>query len=237
MGSSSVKADTFTGSGSLTTDTFESVKYTKIDWSTVASNEFNIFSVFVYEQGDVLLTDAFGEALGTTYLYESGTFYLDVTAANLDSWSITTTPTNGEYLSDGDTITGIGNTNSKLFNCHGDCSISWEGVATNEFDIFSVFIYEVGNILMTSTFSELTGTTNLFEDGTFYFDITAANLDSWSITVTLDEAATTQDPTATDGTPEGENTTDTEEAPLIGWSIGIITLTVFIYRYRKSNFS
>jgi hypothetical protein len=86
----------FSGSTDKTTDSFLTTgsKF-RLNWSATAENEFGLLSVFIYEVGhtvwaDSLLAtwDAAGEKSDSTVVFENGTFYLDIGAANLVTWSI-----------------------------------------------------------------------------------------------------------------------------------------------------
>ncbi|OLS27463.1 MAG: hypothetical protein HeimC2_11260 [Candidatus Heimdallarchaeota archaeon LC_2] len=245
--STSVSGDTFTGVGNKTTATFESVKYTKIDWTTTASNEFDIFSAFIEPIiEDVFFLDSFDGSTGTTYLYEEGTFYFDVIAANLDSWEITTTPTTGEYFTD--TTSGQGNSNTKLFECFGECEITWSTVAANEFDVFSAFIEPIEEKLFFFEFFDgASGSTFLYESGLFYFNVIAANLESW--TINLDITPATNDATlsdtsilddessslTTDNDKQSESSTDEEAVGFTGLLVLVAIVTKSIIRYNMKK--
>ncbi len=84
------------GSTDKTTDSFQIIgsKF-RVTWSAVAENEFGLFSLQVNEPGKTLWAewitvswDAAGEKSDSTVVFESGEFYIDISMANLSSWSI-----------------------------------------------------------------------------------------------------------------------------------------------------
>ncbi len=233
-----VSGDTFTGVGNKTTATFDSATYTKIEWITVASNEFDVFSTFIYKQGEALYGGSFDGSEGTTYLYDDGTFYFDVLAANIDSWEITTTPTSGDYFTD--TVSGIASANTKLFECFGECEITWSTVAENEFDIFTVFIEPiVEDLFFFETFDGDSGSTFLYETGIYYFQVLAANLVSWTINLDITPGTeTTDDPSNTDTseTQDGTDTSTDEESPgFVGTLVVTVFTTVYLIRHNSKK--
>jgi hypothetical protein len=179
-------ADTFTGTGDKTTTTFTVAKYSKIDWSYTKENDFDFFNAYIYQQGnDIFKASIGGAESGTSYYYSSGTYYFDVSSANIASWSITTTETNGEYLNDQDTISGSYSKSSKLFNAYGDTEITWSYTKENDFDLFNVYIYEIGKSIFVDNFSGESGTTQFYKTGEFYMKITSANIFSYTITINV----------------------------------------------------
>lgn len=241
----SVSGETFTGVGNKTTATFDSATYTKVVWTTTASNEFDVFSAYIKPiVEDVLFLESFDGPEGTTYLYADGTFYFDVLAANLDSWQITTTPTTGEYFTD--ITSGQGNTNTKLFECFGECEITWSTVAANEFDVFSVFIEPIDeDIFFFKTFDGESGSTFLYETGIFYFHVLAANLVSWDISLDITPATTTttddsssdtsadqSSSTTTDDNQSAESSTDEDATVFAGFFIISAIMTIFIIQSK-----
>ncbi len=82
----------FNGVSDKTTDTFE-IKGNKFKLTYIVNpaNDYSFFSIFVYEEGNDMFVDFFTLDAGTetTIVYEgSGTYYLDIGVANLDSWSM-----------------------------------------------------------------------------------------------------------------------------------------------------
>lgn len=196
--------DTFTGSGSKTTATFTSSGIVKIVWSTTYdSPDFAMFSFFVYEQGNSIFKELFNGLEGTSYYYDDGTLYFDVSAANLNSWTITTSDTSGEY---GTSFSGSGSINTKLFTSSGNVKITWTSTYDDEaFALFNVFTYKVGSSIFKDSFNGLSGDTFFYQAGDFYFAVSAANLNSWTITVEDLGGTTTTDTTTKTG---GSQTTD-----------------------------
>ena len=81
---------TFSGTGDKTTDTFECHGKCKITWETEAEfPKYADFYVFIEKVGaDYSLETFEGWEGGTTYLYDTGTFYFKVICANLRWWEI-----------------------------------------------------------------------------------------------------------------------------------------------------
>ncbi|MFQ5978711.1 MAG: hypothetical protein ACE5OZ_11340 [Candidatus Heimdallarchaeota archaeon] len=227
--------DTFTGVGSSTTATFTSSGIVKVEWTTTSdSPTYALFSAYIYEQGDSIFKDLFGGLSGTTYYYDDGTLYFDVSAANLNSWSITTSDTAGEY---GTSFSGSDSKNTKLFTGSGNVKITWTTTYDSEtFALFSVYTYELGNSIFADMFSGLSGETYLYESGTFYFDVSAANLNSWSITVEDIGGDTSQDDeTQTPTTQDGGVQTPTSSATAPAFVLASIFSVLCIVSLRRRN--
>ncbi len=80
------------GTGTKKTEPFEITgKQWRINWKS-NGGEYGILYISVYHPGDDIIVDvaanARGNAEDTSYIYKTGTFYLDVNAANTN-WSIT----------------------------------------------------------------------------------------------------------------------------------------------------
>ncbi|PWI48068.1 hypothetical protein CEE45_08570 [Candidatus Heimdallarchaeota archaeon B3_Heim] len=204
-----VVGDTFTGTESKTTATFTSNNFVKIVWTTTYdSPDYTLFSVYIYEQGNSIFKGSFSGLEGTTYYYDDGTLYFDVSAANLNSWTITTSDTSGEYST---SFSGFGSANTKLFTSSGNVKITWTTTYDSpDYAFFSVFTYEVGNSIFKDYFTGLSGETYFYEAGNFYFDVSAANLNSWSLIVEdLGGSQTTTDETS-DTQTTADKTSDTQ---------------------------
>jgi len=79
------------GTGIKKTEPFKITgKQWRINWKS--NGEYGIFQIYVYRPGDNLIVgvaaNAQGNAEDVSYFYKTGTFYLDVIAANAN-WSIT----------------------------------------------------------------------------------------------------------------------------------------------------
>lgn len=156
----------------------------------------------------------------------------------MESWTITTTETNGEYLTSGDLVVGIGNVNTKLFESAGSATITWTTTPANDFDLFNVFIYKIGATIFVDNFDGESGTTNLNSAGTFYLDVTAANLVEWSITVdftsSTEEENTPENGSQTADNTENNDSTTESEAPFYQVMLvpGFITLIYIAHKNR-----
>ncbi len=206
-----IVGDTFTGTGSKTTATFNSNGIVKVVWTTTYdSPDYALFSVYTYEQGNSIFKDSFSGLEGTTYYYDDGTLYFDVSAANLNSWTITTSDTSGEYST---SFSGFGSVNTKLFTCSGNVKITWTTTYDSpDYAYFSVFTYELGESIFEDYFDGLSGETYFYQSGNFYFDVSAANLNSWSIIVEdFGESQTTTSESQTTISETSESQTTNEE--------------------------
>ena len=94
--------EVFTGTGWLTTSTFTVTEDARFVWSTTYDDPaWADFHAYVFPEGeDILYETDFSGLEGTSYLYETGTFYIEVIEANTNSWRIevqqkefSTTPT------------------------------------------------------------------------------------------------------------------------------------------------
>jgi len=87
--------ETFDGSSGLKTDYFYVAGTDlRIDWTWVSSiEEFATFSIYLYKQGQSVYTEAFLflQDEGTTFAHNiaSAYYYLDISGANLDEWTVT----------------------------------------------------------------------------------------------------------------------------------------------------
>jgi len=89
------KIKTFTGIEDKTTDLFtipSSASKWKATWTTTYKEEYSqyaAFYCFVYPSGETAAyTTSFDGLSGESFVYETGSFYLKVLAANLESWRI-----------------------------------------------------------------------------------------------------------------------------------------------------
>ena len=231
-----VVGDTFTGTGSKTTATFTSNGIVKIVWTTTYdSPDYALFSVFTYEQGNSIFKDSFSGLEGTTYYYDDGTLYFDVSAANLNSWTITTSDTSGEYST---SFSGYGSSNTKLFTSSGNIKITWTTTYDSpDYAFFSVFTYEQGNIIFKDSFTGLSGETFFYQVGNFYFDVSSANLNSWSIMVEdLGGSQTTSESSDSQTTSEPSDSQTTNDEISIGLelipALGVMSLLVIKLKLR-----
>jgi hypothetical protein len=93
---------TITGSGDKTSPPFMvTTNEWVIDWSYVPNLEYPkmaVFGFFVYPRGKTagsVASASFADEKGTTYCYaDAGEYYVDVIAANIESWTITISPPN-----------------------------------------------------------------------------------------------------------------------------------------------
>lgn len=99
-------------------------------------------------------------------------------------FSVTMTSATQELI----VFTGTGNVTTDTFDCYGHGKITWTTVP--ETDVYTtpdfyVWIWELAypRSLPAQTFSGLSGTTHLYKNGTFYFDIIPMLIESWRITV------------------------------------------------------
>ena len=91
-----VTVKTFTGKTDKTTAPFHiSGAKWRINWTANAEDpEFGVFGFFVYPEGETVMyvesvTHYQGSASDTTYIYQgNGSFYIKVSAANMQSWTI-----------------------------------------------------------------------------------------------------------------------------------------------------
>ena len=87
--------ETLQGSSGLKTDYFHVVgTELRINWTWVSSIEqFASFSIYLYKEGQSVYTEAllFLQDEGTTFAHniESAYYYLDISGANLDQWTVT----------------------------------------------------------------------------------------------------------------------------------------------------
>ncbi|MCE7747270.1 MAG: hypothetical protein GPJ51_02665 [Candidatus Heimdallarchaeota archaeon] len=81
----------FNGTGWLTTATFTVTEDARFVWTTTYDDEYWAdFHCFVYPEGeDIFYETDFSGLSGTSYLYEEGTFYMEIIEANTNSWQIT----------------------------------------------------------------------------------------------------------------------------------------------------
>lgn len=88
---------TFTGNSDKTTPPFsiDSAEWT-IEWSyTTSTPQYAGFYIYVYQRGDSLpiLSISDAKSQGSTYSYAGpGEYYLEVSCANIDSWTVTVRP-------------------------------------------------------------------------------------------------------------------------------------------------
>lgn len=85
---------TITGAGDQSSSYFELGKEARYTWSYTAKNDFAAFYVYLYKQGSdfpVKTLMASDQTSGTEYLHNlsPGKYYLDISAANLESYKIT----------------------------------------------------------------------------------------------------------------------------------------------------
>src|SRR3989344_2336851 len=83
---------TFTGTSDKKTDTFniQGDRF-RLTYTVNHSNDYSIFYLYVYEPGSDIYTESFSLESGTeeSVSYEgSGEYYLDIKAANLNSWTV-----------------------------------------------------------------------------------------------------------------------------------------------------
>ena len=83
---------TFTGTSDKKTDTFniQGDRF-RLTYTVNPSNDYSIFYLYVYEPGSDIYTESFSLESGTeeSVSYEgSGEYYLDIKAANLNSWTV-----------------------------------------------------------------------------------------------------------------------------------------------------
>jgi hypothetical protein len=84
---------TFTGSGDISTPTFQVDKSTwEIVWSYVAENNSPGLWYYIYQPGVISVLDiqqSGGASSGTSYEYFGpGTYYIGINSANITSWTI-----------------------------------------------------------------------------------------------------------------------------------------------------
>jgi len=82
----------FKGKDNKNTDTFkiQGNKF-KLIYTVNPANDYSLFSIFVYEESNNIYKDYISLDSGTdsSIIYKGpGTFYLDITAANLNSWEV-----------------------------------------------------------------------------------------------------------------------------------------------------
>lgn len=176
-------SDTFTGTDDGATTTFTVDKYAKIDWSYDKENDYDYFHAFISEPNNKLYAGEIGECnYGSTYLYTKGTFFFNVSVANIITWTIHTTETNGDYLSDQDTITGNYSTNSKIFISNGSTEITWSYKKATDYDQFYLYLYKIGDRYSFRTLPIKDQSWFLDESGEYYLRIFASNLQYYKIT-------------------------------------------------------
>jgi hypothetical protein len=151
----SAPSDDFSGIGDATTAPFTITNYLKFEWTTTYSSaQYALFSGYLYEQGDSIYKGTFDGLSGTSYYYDDGTFYFEVIAANLDSWTITTTELS--QVEKATSFAGIGDCGTKCFDSPNGVKITWNTTYESEqFALFSAFTYQIGDSIYKDHFDEL----------------------------------------------------------------------------------
>ena len=86
--------ETFTGASGFKTDFFYVAgPDLRITWTWTGDREFGVFYITLYEEGRSVYTEIylFLQDEGETFSHglEPGNYYLDISAANMDSWTVT----------------------------------------------------------------------------------------------------------------------------------------------------
>ncbi len=176
-------SDTFTGTDDMQTATFSVSTYARIDWSYVKENDYEFFNAFIYKLNEKYYVDQISDTnSGSTYLYDNGVFFFNVTTANLKSWAIKTTETNGDYVSDNDTIIGNYTRNTKLFRSDGNAEISWSYENSSSNFLFSLYLYKIGTPYGYKLLFKENVSYTLDQPGDYYLSLYAWRLNYYKIT-------------------------------------------------------
>lgn len=84
------------------------------------------------------------------------------------------------------TFSGSGDTTTDTFHCDNKCKFVWTVQGDPDWTYWYAFVFRPGGSIYVDqwdTDRPSTGTTYLYRSGDFYFDIGAANVDSWEIVV------------------------------------------------------
>jgi len=186
----------FTGTGDKTTRLFrvDSDEW-QIDWSYQPANPYAVFGFLVYPEGEtVVFIESVLSPTSTsdsTYLYEgNGSYYIKVTGANLNSWTIEVIPAPVNSVPSAPvTLTGSGDKTTIPFHVsENQFRVDWSYTPENEFAVFAFLVYPRGettffveSVMFPSGTSD---TTYVYEGpGDYYIRISAANIVSWSIAI------------------------------------------------------
>lgn len=194
-------AQTFSGKRTdsmVDVGTFESPGVCMITWATgeVATGTTFFFDIFRErnEYGSKLgsIGTFRGNNNGMTYIYAVGNYTLAVNSIYVDSWYISIQPIPREQLEPNSHFYGSDHKEAKgvytgIFTCSGLCEITWtppspEGkITANIFKLMypGLMSQKTSHI---ATIEDARGTTYLFDEGTFFFQV-AASANTWEITV------------------------------------------------------
>jgi hypothetical protein len=221
----------FTGTGSTTTDGFVSDQYLRIDWECDIANSFAVFSVSIKTYGTDTQVGSFdGTPNGTTYLYKTGEFYLQVNAANLNSWAINITPSTGEIAPLPALFMGNDDCTTKIFSTGAAVRINWTATPANEYDLFSATIRQLATGNIVHTLSNISGQSTLYVTGNFYIVISAANIESWQIRVSpVADDSTSGTSSSTTSSTTTSSAANNPDAQIDGFSpLAIIGMSILI---------
>lgn len=109
------------------------------------------------------------------------------TTKTVTATTTTLPPTTTHVLSLIQTFTGSGATNTQAFQITGNTwEIVWSVVAANQYNLMSYTVYQPGNSFPLDVGSGSTTSGNSYEyfgPGTYYINVTPANVTSWTIQV------------------------------------------------------